>query len=132
MSKKNPAKKNPWRRMESWSHLKKTLVFGGLGFANLAVFGLALGVYFQSGAPGGSFYSMIEEGASAKLAGAACPDSAERGEAQGAGKSAAERCGPDRGLAESPADDGAAPPPPDFGGAESFKSFRSGKPGPGP
>ena len=58
MSKKNPAKKSPWRRMESWSHLKKTLVFGGLGLSNLAVFGLALGVYLQSGgAPAGRFFS---------------------------------------------------------------------------
>ena len=128
MSKKNPAKKNPWRRMESWSHLKKTLVFGGLGLANLAVFGLALGVYLQSGAPNARFYSMIEDGASAKLAGAGCLDGAETA-AEGGGKSAAEGCSPDRGLAESPADAGAAPPPPDFGGADSFKNFGSGGPG---
>ncbi len=57
MPKKNPAKKRLWKRVESFGHLKKAFLIGGLGLSNLAVLGFALGMYFQSREPGERFFS---------------------------------------------------------------------------
>ncbi len=82
MPKKNPAKKRPWKRVESFGHLKKAFLIGGLGLSNLAVLGFALGVYFQSQGPGERFYSMSggpgESLAAAPEAGADCRGGAEK------------------------------------------------------